>query len=404
MHALVDSSGINYDPYDFEIDADPYPVFRQLRDEAPLYRNDKYGFYALSRYDDVKTASVDWQTYHSGRGSVLEIIKSGAPIPSGFILFEDPPAHDVHRALLAKVFTPRRIAEIEPKVRSFCATTLDRLGGQMGFDFVADYGSKIPMRTIGMMLGIPDADQEQHRHLVDESLKLYEGDHFSARGSSAMSDLLDPERFGSYIDFRAQNPSDDLMTDLLTAKYADAEGKEQRLDKSTVMTYAGLLAAAGNETTVRLLGWAGKVLAENPDQRAELVEDPALIPAAIEELLRYEAPSPVQARYVASDVEVHGHSVPAGSVMLLLTASANRDERVFVDPEHFDVHRKSRSQLAFGHGIHVCLGAHLARLEARVALEEVLKRFPHWDIDWDNAVQAHTSTVRGWEKLPVVIG
>jgi cytochrome P450 len=167
------------------------------------------------------------------------------------------------------------------------------------------------------------------------------------------------------------------------------------------MTYVGLLAAAGNETTVRLIGWAGKVLAENPDQRAELVNDPTLLPGAIEELLRYEAPSPAQARYVARDVEHHGTMVSEGSVMLLLTASANRDDRVFPAPDRFDIHRNARSQLAFGFGIHNCLGSHLARLEARVALEEVFKRFPTWDVDWDKAVAAHTSTVRGYERLPV---
>jgi cytochrome P450 len=166
-----------------------------------------------------------------------------------------------------------------------------------------------------------------------------------------------------------------------------------------------LLAAAGNETTVRLIGWAGKVLAEHPDQRRELVADPSLIPDAIEELLRYETTSPVNARVIARDVELYGVTAPAGSVMVLLNGSANRDERMFAEPDRFDIHRANKkSHLAFGHGIHFCLGAHLARLEARVALEEVLKRFPEWEVDWDNAVQAHTSTVRGWEKLPVAAG
>jgi cytochrome P450 len=402
-NTTLDTAGINYDPYDFEIDADPYPTFRRLRDEAPLYRNEKYDFYALSRYEDVKKASVEWQTYQSGRGSVLELIKSGAPMPPGFILFEDPPVHDVHRGLLARVFTMRRIAEIESKVRAFCVATLDPLVDQDGFDFVADFGFEIPMRTIGMMLGIPDADQPQHRQRIDEKFKLDSGEA-PPDGSTALLDLLDAERFGAYIDYRQQHPADDLMTDLLNATYTDTDGTEKHLDKTAIQTYVGLLAAAGNETTVRLIGWAGKVLAEHTDQRQQLAEDPSLIPGAIEELLRYEAPSPVQARHVAHDVEHYGTTVPEGSVMLLLTASANRDERMFPDPDRFDIHRKARQHVSFGFGVHHCLGAHLARLEARVALEEVLKRFPQWDVDWDNAVQAHTSTVRGWEKLPVVIG
>ncbi|OBK63094.1 cytochrome [Mycobacterium colombiense] len=405
MSVTVHPSDVNYDPYDLAIDTDPYPTFRRLRNETPLYYNEKYDFYALSRFVDVKAASVEWQTYQSGRGSVLELIKSGAAIPKGFILWEDPPIHDQHRALLSRVFTPRRIAEIEPKVRNFCAATLDALAGCRQFDLVADFGAEIPMRTIGMMLGIPDSDQADHRHRVDEGMKLHADDEVPVEGSTALLDLVDPERFGAYIDFREKNPSDDLMTDLLNATYKDEDGNEQHLDRATISTYVGLLAAAGNETTVRLISWAGKLLAEHPDQRAELIANPALLPAAIEELLRYEAPSPVQARYVSREVEHYGQSVPAGSVMLLLTASANRDERVFEDPDRFDIHRSNvRSQIAFGFGIHNCLGAHLARLEARVALEEIFKRFPRWDVDWDNTVQAHTATVRGWEKLPVLVG
>jgi cytochrome P450 len=395
------TSEINYDPYDFEIDSNPYPTFRRLRDEAPLYYNEKFDFYALSRFADVKNASIEWNTYRSGKGSVLELIKSGVPMPPGFILFEDPPAHDLHRSLLARVFTPRRIAEIEPKIRAFCAATLDPLVEQGRFDFITDLGAEVPMRTIGMMLGMTAADQERNRQRVDDGMKL-DADGVPVEGSAALLALLDPETFASYIDYREKNPSDDLMTDLLNATYTDTDGTEKHLDKSAIMTYVGLLAAAGNETTVRLIGWAGKVLADNPDQRRRLAEDPSLILGAVEELLRYEAPSPVQARYVAQDVEHHGVTVPEGSAILLLTASANRDERMFPDPDRFDIHRKARQQISFGFGIHHCLGAHLARLEARVALEEVLKRFPEWDVDWDNAVQAHTSTVRGWEKLPVV--
>ena len=398
----VDASGVYYDPYDFGIDIDPYPVFRRLRDEAPLYYNDKYGFYALSRYHDVKNAFIDWQTYRSGKGMVLEIIKSGAPMPPGSIISEDPPAHDLHRGLLARVFTPRRIAEIESKVRAFCAATLDPLVEKGGFDFVADFGCEIPMRTIGMMLGIPESDQVSHRERVNEGFKLTDAGDVPAEGSAALLDVVDPQRFGAYIDFREHHPSDDLMTDLLHATYTDEHGNQRRLDKQTIATYIGVLAVAGNETTVRLLGWAGKVLAEHPDQRAQLVDDPSLLPAAIEELLRYEAPLPVLARSVARDVEHYGTTVPEGSVILLLVGSANRDERVFPDPDRFDIHRKTGGHLAFGFGIHHCLGAHLARLEARVALEEVFKRFPAWEVDWENAVQAHSPIVRGFEKLPVI--
>jgi cytochrome P450 len=212
------------------------------------------------------------------------------------------------------------------------------------------------------------------------------------------------EVFEQYIDWRAEHPSDDLMTDLLNAELDDVDGTRRRLSKIEVLNYINLIAGAGNETTTRLIGWTGKVLAEHPDQRKELVEDRSLIPGAIEELLRFEPPSPVQARYVTADVEHHGQTVPAGSIMLLLNASANRDERRFPDGDRFDIHRPIDHHLSFGYGIHFCLGAALARLEGRVALDEVLQRFPTWDVDWDRAKQARTSTVRGWETLPVLTG
>jgi len=210
------------------------------------------------------------------------------------------------------------------------------------------------------------------------------------------------EDFEDYVDWRAQHPSDDLMTALLNAELEDETGTTRHLTRDEILNYVGLLNAAGNETTTRLIGWTGKLLAEHADQRRELVDDPTLVPQAIEELLRFEAPSPVQARYVTRDVEHHDGKVPRGSVMLLLTAAANRDERHFDEPDCFDIHRDIDHHLTFGYGIHFCLGSHLARLEGRIALEEVLKRFPEWDVDWDHAVQAHTTTVRGWERLPVV--
>jgi cytochrome P450 len=211
------------------------------------------------------------------------------------------------------------------------------------------------------------------------------------------------DAFADYIDWRAEHPSDDLMSDLLHMEFEDHTGERRALSREEILGYVGLLAAAGNETTTRLIGWTGKVLAENPDQRAKVVANRSLVPNAIEELLRYEAPSPVQARYIQDDVEHYGQKVEAGNVMVLLTAAGNRDERHFPDPDRFDIEREIDHHLSFGYGIHFCLGAALARLEGRIALDEVLQRFPEWDVDWDRAERAHTSTVRGWEKLPVLV-
>ena len=396
-------SGAYYDPYDWDIDTDPYPAWKRLRDEAPLYYNERYDFYALSRYDDVERCSVDWRTYISGKGSVLEIIKSGIEMPPGNILFEDPPAHDMHRSLLSRVFTPKRIADIEPKVREFCARTLDPYVGSERFDFILDLGAQMPMRTIGMLLGIPEDDQEAIRERIDAGFKMESSEMPDSDGATYGIRSFGDD-FVDYVEWRAQNPSDDLMTELLTAEFEDETGSRRTLTRDEILNYVGLLNAAGNETTTRLIGWTGKVLAEHADQRQELVDDPGLVPQAIEELLRFEAPSPVQARSVTREVEHHGERVPEGAVLLLLTAAANRDERHFDDPDRFDIHRKIDHHLTFGYGIHFCLGSHLARLEGRIALEEVLKRFPKWEVDWDHAVQAHTTTVRGWEQLPVFTG
>jgi cytochrome P450 len=394
------TNAVYYDPFDFEIDTDPYPVWSRLRDEAPLYHNEKYDFFALSRFADVERGLADWRTYTSSKGTLLELIKSGMEIPPGSIIFEDPPDHDLHRGLLSRVFTPRKMREIEPAVREFCARSLDPLVGSGGFDFIADLGAQMPMRTIGMLLGIPEQDQEAIRDRIDEGLRLADGtmpdmtERFESTGDPSSG-------FAEYIDWRAEHPSDDVMTELLRAEFTDTEGTRRRLTRTEVLNFVGLLAAAGNETTTRLIGWMGKLLAEHPDQRRRLVEDRSLVASAVEETLRYEAPSPVQARYVTADVEHHGTTVPAGSALLLLNGSANRDGRRFPDANRYDVGRKIDHHLAFGHSIHFCLGAALARLEGRVALDEVLARFPTWDLDRDGAVQARTSTVRGWERLPV---
>ncbi|MBV8981426.1 MAG: cytochrome P450 [Acidimicrobiia bacterium] len=390
-------TALYYDPYDVAINADPYPVYRRLREEAPLYYNEVHDFYAVSRYDDVERGLKDPGTFPSSRGGILELIKSGIEMPPGTLIFEDPPIHTIHRKLLSRVFTPKRVAALEPRIREFCAHSLDPLVGAGTFDFVADLGAPMPMRVISMLLGIPEPDQEAVRERVDRNLRTKPGEPMEVSAHFANGEM-----FGDYIDWRAEHPSDDLMTELLNAEFEDENGIVRRLTRDEVLTYTFVVAGAGNETTTRLIGWAGKVLAEHPDQRRELVENPALIPNAIEELLRYEPPPPHVGRYVARDTEFHGQTVPAGSAILFLVGSANRDDRRFPDGELFDIHRKTGGLLTFGYGIHFCLGAALARLEGRIALDELLKRFPEWEVDYDGAKLAPTSTVRGWETLPVV--
>jgi cytochrome P450 len=387
-----------YDPYDPDIEADPYPAWRRLRDEAPLYYNEKFDFYALSRFDDVEPGLADWRTYRSGRGSVLEFVQANVEMPPGLILFEDPPAHTVHRGLLSRVFTPKKMLALEDRVREFCARSLDPLVGAGRFDMVGDLGGPMPMRTIGYLLGIPEDDQESIRAGIDRGLRLTDD------APDPAPRVSDGSRYAEYIDWRARHPSDDLMTEMLTTQFEDETGTVRTLTRAEILVYVNLLAAAGNETTTKLIGWAGKLLAENPDQRAELAADPSLIPNAVEELLRFEAPAPIHARYVSRDVSHHGQTVAQGSAIVFLVASANRDERRHPDPDRFDIHRDVGRHLTFGYGIHHCLGAALARLEGRVALEELLRRFPEWEVDWSGAVRARTSVVRGWEALPVITG
>jgi cytochrome P450 len=389
-------TGIYYDPYDFEIDADPHPVWRRMREEAPLYRNDRHEFWALSRYQDVLAGLTDWNTFSSARGTLLELIRHDLQFPPGMMIFEDPPLHDVHRALMARLFTPRRIAQIEPRVRASCARSLDPLVGSGRIDFIADLGSQMPMRVIGMLLGIPEEDQEELRDAIDAGLSL-EAAERADPGSEGPVDQT--ARFAKYIAWRRRNPSDDLMTELLGARFVDEHGDERTLRDDELMGYIGLLAAAGNETTTRLIGWTAYLLDRFPDQRQLLAKDRRLVANAIEEILRYEAPSPVQARYVTRDVELHGTVVPAGSALLLLNGSANRDEREFEDADRLDVTRKDVRHLSFGHGVHFCLGASLARLEGCIALEEILARWTEWEIDHAGAEMARTSTVRGWKSL-----
>ena len=393
------ASDLRYDPYDVGINADPYPVFRRLREEAPLYRNDEYDFYALSRFEDVERGLVDRETYISGRGAILELIKADMAMPPGVLIFEDPPVHTVHRGLLSRVFTPKKMNALEPQIREFCAHSLDPLVGSGAFDFVRDLGAQMPMRVIGMLLGIPDEDQEAIRDDADATLRTKPGQPMKVGGDG----FVTGELFADYVEWRAQHPSDDLMTELLHAEFEDDTGATRRLTREEVLTYVHVVAGAGNETTTRLIGWAGKVLADHPEQRRELVADRSLVPNAIEELLRYEPPAPHVARYVDRDVQHYGQTVPAGSVMLLLVGSANRDDRRYPDGDSFDIHREIGQHLTFGYGIHFCLGAALARLEGRVALDEVLARFPEWEVDADRARMSPTSTVRGWETLPVAV-
>ena len=396
---MSSATALAYSPYAYEMHQDPYPTYARLREEAPLYRNEELGFWALSRHADVEKGLVDWQTFSNTRSDILDIIRAGVELPPGVLLFEDPPQHTMHRGLMSRVFTPRRMAALEDQVRAYCQRCLDPLVGVDRFDIIEMLATEMPMRVIGMLLGIPEQDQVAVRNKTDANLRTVPGEPMAVRQENVASGVL----FDEYIEWRSKHPSDDLMTVLLNAEFEDEHGETRTLTRPEVLTYTSVLAGAGNETTGRLIGWLAKVLAEHPDQRREVVADRSLVPKVIEETLRFEPTGHATARVASHDLDYYGTTVPAGSAMLLLIGSANRDPRRYERPDEFDVRREDAGHLTFGWGVHHCLGAALARLEGRVALDELLNRFPDWHVDYDGIELAPTSTVRGWQHMPIVI-
>jgi len=382
-----------YDPYDRETIFNPHPLFKRMRDETPLYHSEEHGFYAVSRFEDTERVLVDRDTFVSRRGVTIDLLKLGMDMPPGTLIFEDPPTHGIHRSLLSRMFTPRRISGLEPEIRALCAQLMDPLVGSGGFDVIEKVASEVPMRVISMLVGIPEADQTRVR------------DHFlGSRDEDRVGvDSLYGEIFAEFIDWRVEHPSDDIMTNLLNAEFEDENGNTKKLTRDELLAYVNIVAAAGNETTRILIGWSAKLLADHPAERKLLVDDPSLVGNAIEEVLRYEPNTLQNCRWAVKESEFHGLTVPANSIMVTLTPSANRDERHFEDPDRFDVRRKIDHHKSFGFGPHYCLGQALARLEGRVVLEELLKRWPTWDIDLDQAEFMYHADNRGYSKLPITI-
>lgn len=394
-------TGIYWDPFDVDLDTSPYDTWRRMRDEAPLYRNDRYDFWALSRFADVEAAHRDPLTFSSAYGTVLESM-GPAMTNTGMIIFMDPPDHTRLRQLVSRAFTPRRVTALEPRIRAICAELLDAQDGRPTFDYVQDFGAILPSRVISELVGVPAEDQEAQRHVIDQLFHIEPGvgmiNDVSATASMNLAGYL-AELMGQ----REREPRDDLLTALAQAEITDEDGVVRRLERDEAAGFAMLLFTAGTETVGRLLGNIGVELAAFPEQRADLVAHPDVIPNAVEEMLRFQAPSPVQGRWTTRDVELHGTTVPKDSKVLLITGSAGRDERVFDEPDRLDVRRHIDHHVSFGYGIHFCVGAALARMEGRIALEETLRRFPTWDVDHDRARRLHTSTVRGWAEVPILV-
>jgi cytochrome P450 len=385
-------TAVEYDPYSYEIHEDPYPVYRRLRDEAPAYFNAKRGFWALSRYDDVRAATNDWRTYTSSQGITLEPLRRGT---EPHIIEMDPPRHTQLRALVSRAFTPNRMAQLEEPIRARTRALMRAFAATGRVDLITDFAALLPMSVISEMLGVPASDQDPLRHAADALLhREPDSDELTPAGIEGATMLYG--YFDALIRERQHAPAEDLLSVLIAAEeHGDA------LTRSELLGFCFLLIIAGNETTTKLLGNAVFWLAENPEQRAAIAADPTLVAGAVEETLRYDASTQAMARCLTHDVELHGEQLKAGTKVLLLFGSANRDERQWPDADRFDVRRDTAGHFAFGHGIHHCLGAALARLEARVALEELLPVLGDYRVEIRAAARVHSGNVRGFASLPL---
>jgi cytochrome P450 len=392
---------VEFNPFSTDFFDDPYETYAWLRDHAPVYRNDQFGFWALSRYDDVVAAHRDWKVFSSTHGVTIDQLTDPRTVTvDGSIIFLDPPEHERLRRIVSRVFTPKAVADLEPLVRTVVTGYLDGLGtGDDGFDVVADLAAPFPVEVISAILGVPDGDRQQIRHWVDEMLHREPDDPQPTQagmeaGLNASLYLLELVRE------KRRRPADDMLSALIEADVPADDGTTYGLDDGAVASFATLLAGAGSETVTKLVGSGVVLFARNPGEWQKVVDDPAKLAGATEEILRYWAPSQYQGRFTRAEVTLHGVTIPESSPVVLLTGAANHDERAYAEPERFDIDRPLQLSVGFGHGIHSCLGAALARLESRVAFEEIRTRWPRYEIDESGLRRVQMANVAGFSNVP----
>jgi cytochrome P450 len=386
---------VEYSPFDRDIVHNPFPAYRALRDEAPVYHNEQVGFWALSRYDDVVTAHLDTDVFSSANGVTIEGIDQGMP----FLIVKDPPEHTWHRKIAGRMFTPRRINALEPFIRTTAASLLDKVADADEFDLIENFSFRLPLDVISELIGIPETVRE-HVHSLSDRLAARDETGMVTE-DAALAGLELAQVFVDLVAERRRHPGNDVITTLMNTEVTDDDGNTRSLDDNELANRFLELAFAGHETVAKLIPNGVIALSWYPDQRHELAADPGLMPNAVEEMLRWDPPSHYQGRWTTRDVELHGTVIPAGQRVILITASAVHDERKYPDPELFDIHRDIDRHVSFGFGRHLCLGAALARLETRVAFEELLKRFPDFTFDETGVERAYSSNVRGLARLPL---
>ena len=393
---------LEFDPFGPTFFRDPTDIYRRLRDEAPVYFNERYGFWALSRWEDVSAAHKDVAAFSSRFGTDLHFLSDAERIPYKMILYMDPPEHDRLRALVSRVFTPRAVHQLEPMVRRVIAGFADEIGDADTFDLVQQWSGPFPVEVISEMLGIPPGDRQQIRHWLDVILHRDEGSiHPSPEAEAAQVES------GMYmwnlVQERRNHPSADMITQLIEAEVDRGDGVTTRLDDEEITGFLSLLAGAGAETVTKLVANAAVLFARHPDQWRQVRDDPGLVAGAVEEVLRYVPPTQYNGRYTLEERTIHGVTIPAGQPVLLLDGSATRDEREFEDPDRFDITRPPSLALGFGYGIHSCLGAALARMESRIAIAEMIRRWPDFGIDEGGLRRVTMANVAGFSNVPVIV-
>lgn len=397
------TTSVEFDPFSDDYFDDPYETYRRLREEAPVYSNERYGFYALSRFDDVVHAHRDWKGFSSAYGVDLSMLSKRDPEAiAGYrsIIMMDPPTHDRFRGLVSRVFTPRAIASLEPMVREVICGFLEPHADATELDAVADWSAPFPVEIISRMLAVPAEDRQQIRHWLDLSLHREAGSLEptpEGREASMQSSMY----FYALVGEKRKAPGDDMLSRLTQVQVDRGDGEMTGLDDGEIAGFATLLGGAGAETVTKLVGNAVVLFARHPEQWRKVLDDPGLVPQAVEEILRYLPPSQYQGRFCVEDREFEGGTIPAGNPVLLLTGAATRDPRAYDDPDAFDVERVPKLSIGLGHGVHSCLGAALARMESRIAIEEMAARWPRYEIDEAGLRRVHMSNVAGYSNVPM---
>lgn len=394
---------IDFDPFSDTFFDDPYATYARLRDEAPVYFNEKYGFYALSRYADVVAAHGDPHRLVSSYGITLEMLQHKQPMDTNIMIMMDPPQHTRQRRLVSQAFSRNAIGNLEPMIAGVINAFLDRLSGRTDFDAVAEFAALFPVEVISTILGVPEGERQQIRLWVDTFLHRDEGNpNTTEEGMEAM--LLTAQYFLDLAKAKRAAPDGLLVSKLIDVVLEDDEGNPQHLSDEDVASFAVLIAGAGSETVTKLVGSGVVLFDEHPEQWEMVVADASAVQPAVEEVLRMYPPSQYQGRFALEEFAVESGTIPAGSPVILLTGAATRDPREYERPDQFDISRSGRTTLAFGYGVHGCLGAWLARLESRLAFEGIRARWPHFTVDRDGLERVNMANVAGYSRVPVSVG